>query len=43
MIGVYEIRSKRTQEVYVGGSTDIEGRKRAHLRALSEGRHHRYL
>lgn len=38
--GVYAIRNKITERVYVGSSMNIEKRKKDHFRRLSSGTHH---
>ena len=42
-IGVYQIRSKRTNKFYIGSSSNLDKRKKAHFRVLRKGGHHNKL
>lgn len=40
MIGIYMIRNKTTNKVYIGQSTDISLRWKDHKSLLNKGTHH---
>ena len=43
MIGVYQIRSRKTNKFYIGSSNDLVKRKDRHFRDLRNGNHHNKL
>lgn len=38
--GIYEIRNLKTQDFYIGSSSDLKNRKRHHFQYLNRGSHH---
>lgn len=42
MQGIYQIKNRNTNMVYIGSSKDIENRWKQHIRKLNKGDHHSY-